>query len=462
MQKHFFPKKFKGNAFVGYSTNFILCRKMSTANNHSSYVGILLQLEVVVQELVKKTNYNTTNNNITNTKIVKHQPQQHTEVKVPIDGDSKSLACMLRATMEEACITMVNKNPSKFGVIDKTPRFALSTDFVKNTPYEERSDDDKIPFWAKAPWHLECRESDEGPIKAILSYMYRSGRMARILGKAAFHHLNPGPNATAGERDINAGIVTRHIAMIHSMGRVNLRGLKNPDRSALLQKFDDNDPTELVMEVNKSVRDVLMRECKADKTRVWCLLAHNREQEWVGYYRKGVGNDSHQKYAVSWSGSLSAHLRYFLLRHGLNAAGINQLIKQSFDYNTIVDAANVVQKDGKVVSCEQATAKQKLEAFDKKNSWADIRLGRTPVQQMAHDQMTRAKALEGQYNFNEENSVDPVAHRDGDTVFTKTRDETLGQTMYEVSSKEGSTDSQEARFFSAKDMRTRTTWAADV
>ncbi len=296
-------------------------------------------------------------------------------VGVPTDVDLESLGSMLRATMEEARITMVNKNPSKFGAIDKTPRFALSMDFVKNTPYKECSDNDKIPFWAKTPWHLECSESDEGPIEAILSYMYRSGHMARILGEAAFHHLNPGPDTTAGECDINAGIVTRHITMIRLMGRVNLRGLKNPDRPALLQKFDDKDPTKLVMEVNKLVRDVMMWECRADKTLVWCLLAHNREHKWVGYYRKGVGNNSHQKYAVCWSGSLSAHLHYFLLRCGLDAVGINQLIKQSFDYNTIVDAANAVQKDGKVVSHEQAAAEQKLEAFDNKNSWVDISLG---------------------------------------------------------------------------------------
>jgi hypothetical protein len=368
-------------------------------------------------------------------------------VGVPTNVDSESLGCTLCATMEEARITMVNKNPPKFGAIDKTPRFALSTDFVKNTPYAERSDDNKIPFWAKTPWHLECRESDEGHIEAILSYMYRSGRMAFILDKASFHHLNPGSDATAGERDINAGIVTRHIAMIRSMGRVNLKGLNSPDKPALLQRFDNEYPTKLDKEVNKLVRDVLMRECRTDKTLVWCLVAHSREHEWVGYYRKGVGNDSHQKYAVSWSGSLSAHLRYFLLRRGLHAAGINQLIKQSFNYDAIVDVANAVQKDGKVISREEEAAKQKLEASDKKNSWVDIRLGQTPAQQMAHKQMTPATASEGQYNFDEGNSVDPVGHQDGDTVFTKTRDETLGQTMYNVSSEEGSMGTHEERNF---------------
>jgi hypothetical protein len=124
------------------------------------------------------------------------------------------------------------------------------------------------------------------------------------------------------------------------------------------------------------------------------------QHEWVGYYRKGVGNNSNQKYAVCSSGSLSAHLRYFLLHRGLDAVGINQLIKQSFDYNAIVDAANAEQKEGKVVSSKQAAAEQKLEAFDKKNSLVDISLGRTPAQQMAYDQMTTAKASEGQYNFN--------------------------------------------------------------
>ncbi len=67
-------------------------------------------------------------------------------VGVPTDVDSESLGSMLRATMEEVQITMVNKNPSKFVAIDKTPRFALSMDFVKNTPYKECSDNDEIPF----------------------------------------------------------------------------------------------------------------------------------------------------------------------------------------------------------------------------------------------------------------------------------------------------------------------------
>jgi hypothetical protein len=39
-------------------------------------------------------------------------------VGVPTDVNSESLGCTLCATVEEARITMVNKNPSKFGAID--------------------------------------------------------------------------------------------------------------------------------------------------------------------------------------------------------------------------------------------------------------------------------------------------------------------------------------------------------
>jgi hypothetical protein len=42
----------QGNKTVGCSTTFILHRKMSTANNHSSFVGIVLQLEAVVLDFV--------------------------------------------------------------------------------------------------------------------------------------------------------------------------------------------------------------------------------------------------------------------------------------------------------------------------------------------------------------------------------------------------------------------------
>ncbi len=113
--------------------------------------------------------------------------------------------------MEEARLRMVARNPSKFGAISLTSKFALVTDFVKYTPYKERSmetNPNAIPFWSKMPWHIECHPSDEPKIDVLLSHMDCTNRLAQLFGEAAFHHVNPGPKATAGEPDTNAGVVT--------------------------------------------------------------------------------------------------------------------------------------------------------------------------------------------------------------------------------------------------------------
>jgi hypothetical protein len=58
-------------------------------------------------------------------------------VEVPMDVDTESLANALHMAIVEARLKMIAKNPSKFGAIATSPKFALSTEFVKNTPYKE-------------------------------------------------------------------------------------------------------------------------------------------------------------------------------------------------------------------------------------------------------------------------------------------------------------------------------------
>ncbi len=95
----------------------------------------------------------------------------------------------------------------------------------------------------------------------------------------------------------------------------------------------------------------MMHECKSNGTCIWCLVVHIRDKEWVGYFRRGVGNNLHKAYAETWLGSLSAHIQYFLLRCGIAPECINKLIQQSFDYAPIVDAANAVQDEqGRILS----------------------------------------------------------------------------------------------------------------
>jgi hypothetical protein len=70
--------------------------------------------------------------------------------------------------------------------------------------------------------------------------MYNSGRMEHVLGGAAFHHKNS-PDADFNQRNVNGAILTWHVAMVHSMGRVSLRGLVDLDRPVMLQQFDEDE-----------------------------------------------------------------------------------------------------------------------------------------------------------------------------------------------------------------------------
>jgi hypothetical protein len=131
--------------------------------------------------------------------------------------------------MEEAQKKMVAKYPAKYGTLPVTPKFSMSSEFVKNAPYEAWSEEDKIPFWSKMPWHLEYRITDKAAIDALLSYMYNSGRMEHVLGGAAFHHKNS-PDADFNQRNVNAAILTRHVAMVCSMGRGSNLMRKKPTK----------------------------------------------------------------------------------------------------------------------------------------------------------------------------------------------------------------------------------------
>jgi hypothetical protein len=53
----------------------------------------------------------------------------------------------------------------------------------------------------------------------------------------------------------------------------------------------------------------------------------------------------------------------------------------------------------------------------------------------------------GQFNYNKESSVNPVSYRNRDTVFTMTRDASLGLTMYEAADKNDLADSKADKAF---------------
>ena len=74
-------------------------------------------------------------------------------IRVLTDLDAEVLQARLQTKMEEARLKMVDQNQFKYGSIVKAPNFVLEKDFIKNTPYAERSEEDNFLFWAKMPFH---------------------------------------------------------------------------------------------------------------------------------------------------------------------------------------------------------------------------------------------------------------------------------------------------------------------
>ena len=372
-------------------------------------------------------------------------------IGVPTDVNHVALQVKMQGKMEEIRQRMIARSPSKYGTIVRFPQFVFKRDYIKNMPYAERSDNNDIPFWAHMPFHLECEALEEDHLEQILAYMYRTKRFQALFGEAGFNYKNPGLDASAGERSTLAGVLMRHIAMIRLMGQFVIKGLVHPDCRFPITKFDNDEPEEVSILVNRSVQELMM-EKKIHGTKLWIQIAQTQDGCWVSYYRYGVGNESHKKLALEWSGSLSAHIRFHLLGWGFDNAWIKDLIKGSFDYQATIDAAQaVVGKDGQVKSLWPAEVEQVLSNHDKTQQWVDLMLGMMKKQQEEYEcqRIAQAKQTEGAdqgYDFEEAHSVNPVAGRPDDgTTFTKNENYSLGKTAYDVAMV-GSNDSDSDEF----------------
>jgi hypothetical protein len=142
---------------------------------------------------------------------------------------------------------------------------------VKNMPYATRSTEDNIPFWAQMPYHLKYVAAHKEHLELILYYMYPSKIFQGLFGKAAFYYKNLGQEASASEWNTLAQILTRHIAMVHSMNKVILKGITHIDWRFKLTRWDKDNPQEVDLEVMRSVREIMM-EKRVSRTKAWILI----------------------------------------------------------------------------------------------------------------------------------------------------------------------------------------------
>jgi hypothetical protein len=261
-------------------------------------------------------------------------------------------------------------------------------------------------------------------LEHILGFMYRTKQFKGVLGEAAFYHWNPEFDSTAGDREILAGVLMPHIAMVWSTSGVILKGLTKPNLPHIIQQLDNMDPEEVDVEAKRSVQEILM-EKKIQGTKVWVLIAQIPDGRWVGYFRYGVGNNLHRTHALEWSGAVSSHIRLHLLQQGFASEKVNNLIQGSFDLHATREAAEAIQDNGgQIKTRSQAAAEQVLQRHDQTQLWVDLTLEMTKHQKEEYErqQATQATAkakdnkLDCSYNFKDAHSINPVEVRPDDGV----------------------------------------------
>jgi hypothetical protein len=122
------------------------------------------------------------------------------------------------------------------------------------------------------PYHIECLAILEDKIEAILAFMYHVKQFQELFGEAAFYFKNPGLEASAGEHTILAGVLTHHIAIVQSTSWIILKGLIHPDRQFPLQRYWEDEPDELEIDIAMLVREIMM-EAIVERSKVWTLIA---------------------------------------------------------------------------------------------------------------------------------------------------------------------------------------------
>lgn len=162
---------------------------------------------------------------------------------VPSNVSYEGVALLLSNVMCEMLPEMVAEDPKQYPEIefDYVPPFTLSRMYVKNTPYVARGKDDTTPVWAKLPLHFEVSVNCEEILEDILFFMVRKKVINQLFGDYAWILKNCAPMA-AGEqiRSEMKRALRTHMVIVLSLGRVQLRGLENPDEVVCLNRgFDD-------------------------------------------------------------------------------------------------------------------------------------------------------------------------------------------------------------------------------
>jgi hypothetical protein len=182
-----------------------------------------------------------------------------------------------------------------------------------------------------------------------------------------------------------------HTSFQMSINHVLLRGTVDPDKPVEPHRMEDEDgdPQESVV---TTVREVMSKH-KINHLPLWQGILQNNNSSWKGFHLNGQGCESHKGVASRWSGCVSAHLRFHLLKRGVTEASALSLIRASFSQQALRDAINVTMKEGKVVSATEAEFDDELDDMMRKATWVDITKGMELSERVEYKQESRGRAF---------------------------------------------------------------------
>ena len=365
---------------------------------------------------------------------------------VPNNADATAMQQLLYTVMVEAKRSMFTNNPDKYPRMiygRPLPEFTVLKDFVKNTPFEPRDEDEDLPAWAKQALHLELPREHQEFVTEVMLFMMDSGKWKRLFGTFTWIAINPGFNASSTDSNTLGVMVERHSAVMRNIGKVTLKGLLLPDKEMELLLLPDKNGEER-KPVQRTIRDIMMN-VKVNGLSLWQAIVPNNDGGWDGYYTAGKGCDEHKSKAAEYAGCTSGSVMYYCLDRGVDEESMYTLMRKAFTSKAVKECRDCSRIGGKVVPRTSAAAHMVLGKME--NSWLDLGRGMSRKKRLEYEQKKRDEAayVEGMvdpedgagdpdaFNFSDDITTKDVQPRDANSVaYTATDTATMGNTAYHV------------------------------
>lgn len=359
---------------------------------------------------------------------------------VPASTHAESFHAMVRPILQDAMHKMAAKNPtgkyplSKYG--GELPTFAVSCMYVSHVPFDlSKGLNERF----KKCIHFEIRSSDAEIFSNVFKYMGLSRLDKRYFGDLARFFEGPGPGATTAQKDDLGKMLQNHVAVTRSMAKVALPGILDPDKVVTCKLSVDADGDKR-NDVNISLRRILMKQ-RINKPKVWQVILPNANGGWEGYYANGFGCGHHKQRALTWATCVGAHVRFHLLKRGVEPESVATFIHNVFTNDAAVEAFGAKMINGDVFTFGAATAASMSLAI-KNSDWVDASLGMAEAKTTGGDEVYTRPLIALQFNTDlaEHNFTDdrnPQLQDSGSVAYSTGGDTTLGGSEFNVEDEDG-------------------------